>query len=176
MSQLSPLSVTALCAATLAFVNCSDSAAPLTPSDPVAPNLAAGPWGPETPPFNLEIILRGDGFGTVKFRQPNDAATIIYLDVWVRGLAANSQYLLQRAVDRTIDDNCTSTEWLTLGAGVQPQSITTDETGTGRAQLFRDVGAFPPGSEFDIHFRVIDAVTQTVVVVQSECYQFRISL
>jgi len=43
-------------------------------------------WGPETPNFNLEVILRGDGFGHVKFRQPNDDALIVYLDTWVRGL------------------------------------------------------------------------------------------
>jgi len=40
------------------------------------------PWGPETPHFNDEIILRGDGFGLVKFRQPNDADRIVYLDTW----------------------------------------------------------------------------------------------
>jgi len=26
------------------------------------------PWGPETPNFNLEVVLRGEGFGLVKFR------------------------------------------------------------------------------------------------------------
>jgi hypothetical protein len=31
------------------------------------------------------------------------------------------------------------------------------------------------GTEFDIHFRVIDALTQTVVL-ESGCYQFRVSL
>src|SRR5262245_35167143 len=34
-------------------------------------------WGPETPHFNLQVILRGEGFGLVKFRQPNDDALII---------------------------------------------------------------------------------------------------
>ncbi|MGI8917243.1 MAG: hypothetical protein ACR2H6_01485, partial [Pyrinomonadaceae bacterium] len=48
------------------------------------------PWGPETPSFNLEVILRGEGFGHVKFRQPNDDARIIYLDVWLRDLAPNT--------------------------------------------------------------------------------------
>jgi hypothetical protein len=42
MSRLYPLSVTALCAATLVLASCSDSAAPLTPSDPAeTPSLAA---------------------------------------------------------------------------------------------------------------------------------------
>lgn len=132
------------------------------------------PWGPETPNFNLEVILRGDGFGLVKFRQPNDDARIVHLDVWLRDLAPNTSYLLQRAVDTNVDDNCTSTAWLTLGKGLLPQSITTDETGTGREELSRNLGAAPPGSEFDIHFRVIEEATSTVVLT-SKCYQFTIS-
>ena len=52
-------------------------------------------WGPETPHFNNEIVLRGDGFGLVKFRQPNDADRIVYLDTWVRDLAPNTAYTLQ---------------------------------------------------------------------------------
>ena len=133
-----------------------------------------GPWGPETPSFNLEVVLRGEGFGLVKFRQPNDGTFIINLDVWVRDLVPNTSYILQRAVDADVDDNCTSTAWLTLGKGLQPQSITTDGTGTGREQLFRNVAAFPPGSEFDIHFRVIEEATAAVVLT-SQCYQFTIS-
>jgi hypothetical protein len=35
------------------------------------------PWGPEAPPFNVEVILRDvssrAGFGHVRFRQQNDA-------------------------------------------------------------------------------------------------------
>ncbi|HEV8362378.1 MAG TPA: hypothetical protein VGQ52_02580 [Gemmatimonadaceae bacterium] len=42
-------------------------------------------------------------------------------------------------------------------------------------ELFRSVAAFPPGSRFDIHFRVIDAAT-SAVVLQSSCYEFTISL
>ena len=152
----------------------NDATAPLAPPVPDGSPVAFA-WGPETPNFNLEVILRGEGFGLVKFRQPNDAQAIIYLDTRVRDLAPNSTYLLQRAVDATVDDDCTSIAWLTLGKGAQPQSIATDARGKGEAELFRDVSAFPPGSGFDIHFRVIEAVTQAVVL-QSECYQFRISL
>ena len=137
--------------------------------------LSANSWGPETPHFNLEVILRGEGFGLVKFRQPNDADQIVYLDTSVRDLAPNTSYQLQRAVDATVDDNCTSVDWLTLGKGLVAQSITTDENGTGREQLFRSLAAFPVGTEFDIHFRVINEVT-SAVVLQSECYQFTISL
>jgi hypothetical protein len=153
----------------------TDGSAPTSPAFPSSPTLAAGPWGPETPNFNLEVILRGDGFGLVEFRQPNDDAAIVFLDTWVRGLAPTTEYLLQRAVDPVVDDDCTSTAWLTLGRGLEPQSITTDATGTGRQQLFRNLAAFPPGTEFDIHFRVVNALT-LAVVLESDCYQFRISL
>ncbi|MCI0408265.1 MAG: hypothetical protein L0191_06840 [Acidobacteria bacterium] len=153
----------------------TDGSAPTSPASATLPVLTGGPWGPETPPFNLEVILRGDGFGLVKFRQPNDDAAVIYLDIWVRDLAPNSEYLLQRAVDPIVDDDCTSTSWLTLGKGLEPQSIATDANGTGQEELFRNLAAFPPGAEFDIHFQVVNAVT-LAVVLQSECYQFRISL
>lgn len=133
------------------------------------------PWGPVTPNFNLEVILRGEGFGLVGFRQPiNDDTQIVYLDVWVRDLAPNTSYLLQRAVDANVDGECTGTAWLTLGKGSQPQSITTDATGTGQEELFRNLGAFPVGSTFDIHFRVIEEESGAVVLT-SQCYTFTIS-
>jgi hypothetical protein len=138
------------------------------------------PWGPATPNFNLEVILRPvaggpeNGFGLVKFRQPKDADKIVYLDVWVRDLAPNHGYYLQRAVDSNVNDVCAGTNWLTLGQGPLPEAITTDERGTGRAGLFRDLAAIPLGTEFDIHFRVIDAVT-SAVVLESGCYQFVVS-
>ena len=161
----------------LAFLVAGCSDAPTAPPSASARVVtrADAAWGPETPHFNLEVVLRGEGFGLVKFRQPNDDQAIIYLDTWVRDLAPNTSYLLQRAVDTTIDGNCTSSGWLTLGKGAVPQSILTDDTGTGRESLFRSVAAFPPGSRFDIHFRVIDATT-SAVVLESGCYEFTISL
>jgi hypothetical protein len=140
---------------------------------------AAGPpWGPETPPFNVEVILRGvaggPGFGHVEFRQPNDADKIIYLDTWVRDLVPNHAYSLQRAVDTTLDGNCTSTAWLTLGKGLVAQAITTDERGTGRELLFRNLAAVATGTQFDIHFQLIDAGTGTPVLA-SGCYRFTVS-
>jgi hypothetical protein len=127
----------------------------------------------ETPPFNLEVILRGEGnrFGHVKFRQDNDPDKIIILDTWIRDLEPNHQYLLQRATDVIIDGNCTGTNWLTLGKGPTPQSILTDATGTGREELWRDLSAVPSGTVFNIHFRVLDA-TNLAVVLTSDCYQF----
>src|SRR5881394_3146236 len=91
--------------------------------DPLAtkatPAINANATGPATPPFNNEIILRdvtgAGGFGHVKFRQPKDDQLIVYLDTWVRDLAPNKSYRLQRAVDTNIDDHCTGTGWLTLG-------------------------------------------------------------
>ena len=138
------------------------------------------PWGPATPNFNLEVILRpaagapDGGFGLVKFRQPKDADKIVNLDVWVRDLAANRSYNLQRATDMNVNDECTGTNWLTLGRGLDPQAITTDEKGTGRADLFRNLSTIPLGTEFDIQFRVIDAVT-SAVVLESACYQYTVS-
>jgi len=137
-------------------------------------------WGPETPNFNLQVVLRpaaGEpdiGFGLVKFRQPNDANKIVLLDVWARDLLPNHSYYLQRATDPNVNDDCTGTNWLTLGQGPMPVAITTDDNGTGRAALFRDLGALPIGAQFDIHFRVIDAVN-SVAVLESDCYQFTVS-
>lgn len=163
------LAFTGLAMAGLISIACTETASV------TQPRFTA--WGPETPNFNLEVVLRNDagGFGLVKFRQPNDAEAVIYLDTWVRNLAPNTSYRLQRAVDTTIDGVCSSSGWLTLGKGLTPEAIVTDETGTGRAQLFRSVAAFPAGAQFDIHFRVIEDATSTVVL-ESGCYQFTISL
>jgi len=148
----------------------------------VAAQADSGPpsWGPATPNFNLQVILRpvggptDTGFGLVKFRQPKDGATVIYLDVWVRNLAPNRSYLLQRAAESPADGDCSATNWLTLGQGLTPQAITTDETGTGRANLFRSLPLSLLGTKFDIQFRVIDAVT-SAVVLESGCYQYTLS-
>jgi hypothetical protein len=82
---------------------------------------------------------------------------------------------LQRAVDTNLDGNCTSTAWLTLGQGLVATAIATDERGTGRELLFRDVAALATGTQFDIHFRLIDATTG-VPMLASDCYRFTVSL
>jgi hypothetical protein len=133
----------------------------------------------DTPNYNLEVLLRpvgsGDGFGHVKFRQPgNDNAEIIYLDVWVRDLEPNTEYQLQRAVRPNPTGACTTTSaWLPLGKGLVPQSITTDDKGTGREDLFR-ILTNPPGSTFDIQFRIVRKDAPTVPVLTSECYQYSV--
>jgi hypothetical protein len=150
--------------------------ATLTVAAAAAAQADAG-WGPETPNFNLEAVLQPaaagpeDGFGLVKFRQPNDANTIVYLDVWVRDLQPNRTYYVQRAVDMTVDDICTGSNWTmpTLG------TITTDDKGTGRATLVRPLPASLLGTEFDIHFRIAETETATSGVLQSGCYQFTVS-
>ena len=131
------------------------------------------------PRFNLEVILRSPtgerGFGLVTFRQPKDDLLIIQLGTWVRDLAPNSSFVLQRAVDTELDGACSSVAWLTLGKGLIPQALNTDASGTAREDLSRNVAAFPVGAQFDIHFRVVDAATQSVVVLASDCYQFTIN-
>jgi hypothetical protein len=113
-------------------------------------------------------------FGVVLFRQPQDAVKVVLLDVWTLGLAPNHSYLLQRATDSIVDDNCQGTNWLTLGRGVDPQAIETNEVGFGRAQLSRDLGGLADGTRFDIQFRVTDSVSQKVVLMSS-CDQFTVS-
>jgi len=113
-------------------------------------------------------------FGTVLFRQPHDGENVVFLDVWALGLAPNHSYSLQRATDPIADNNCQGTNWLTLGRGPEPQAIETNARGFGRAHLSRDLSAFPDGTRFDIQFRVIDSVTQEVVLVSS-CHHFTVS-
>jgi len=104
----------------------------------------------ESSHFDLNVNLRGEGNeqGHIKFRQDPDPAQIITLDTRVHHLLANHEYLLQRAVDaiNVVDGDCTSTSWLTLGKGLVPQSILTDDKGKGSEELWRDVSSVPRGS------------------------------
>lgn len=127
--------------------------------------------------YLLEVVLRGAGSssGHIHFRQDRDEAKIIDLGVMVHNLLPNHEYKLQRAVDaaNVVDGECTSTSWLTLGYGLDPGSIMTDDKGDGSADLWRNVAAIPSGSRFDIHFRVIDAASSEVVL-NSDCYQYTV--
>jgi len=126
-------------------------------------------------PYNLNVLLLGEGssFGFVKFRQNADTAHIINLDTWVFNLQPNHSYLLQRAVDSLKFGNCFSTAWLTLGKGLTPQAIHTDAKGNGKEALWRDVSAITPGTEFYIHFQVIDSLTSAVALA-SDCYTYTV--
>jgi hypothetical protein len=174
---------TVMCLAVLASASLAGCDLGPGPTEPdgaaqtaISPAVAQVPADPQ---FNLEIILRsptGDrGFGHVKFRQPKDDLLIIQLGTWVRDLAPSSSFVLQRAVDPQLDGVCSSEAWLTLGKGLVPQALNTDASGTASEDLSRNVSAFPVGAKFDIHFRVVDAATQSVVVLASDCYEFTIN-
>lgn len=148
---------------------------------PESPTVLLNAGGiPAEPSFNLQVILHpvtdgGPGFGLVSFRQDLDAPLLVSLDTWVRDLASNTAYRLQRAVDTTPDDDCADalSAWLTLGAGLTPLAIVTDDNGVGRANLFRGLPVLPAGTEFDIVFRVIEDLSG-VPVLQSDCYQYAV--
>jgi hypothetical protein len=134
------------------------------------------------PYYNLDVTLfpttsktaLGElGAGMVKFRQDPDTARIITLDTWVFHLQPNHAYQLQRAVDPISSSTCTSTVWLTLGKGLVPQSIQTDNKGNGHEDLFRNVTAVARGSQFRIHFQIVDAVTMETVLT-SDCFQYTV--
>jgi len=129
----------------------------------------------DTVNYNLDVVLLGSGknFGYIKFRQHKNETQMIYLDTWVLGLEANGRYQLQRAVDTVLDGNCTSVSWLTLGKGLVPESIVTNNWGSGVAELFRSVAAIPTGSTFDIHFRIVKENTEEVVL-SSNCYEYTV--
>ncbi len=109
------------------------------------------PSSSEAPHNNLNINFAGSKATIcvyVEFRQKTDMAKFIHLDTWKHRLESNTNYILQRAVDTNIDGCCTGTDWLTLGKGLIPQSIMTDESGDGYAELYRSVAALALGSTF----------------------------
>lgn len=134
------------------------------------------------PYYNLDVTLfpvtsktdLGElGAGLVKFRQDPDTARIITLDTWVFHLQPNHAYQLQRAVDPISSSSCTSTVWLTLGKGLVPQTIQTDNKGNDHEDLFRNVTSVARGSQFRIHFQIVDAVTMATVLT-SDCFQYTV--
>ena len=165
----------------LAFqlLSCKKANVPEVQQQPVNKHMssASKPRSSVESQYNVEVVLRGEGNrgGHIHFRQDRDAAKIIELNTKVHNLEPTREYLLQRAVDviNVVDGNCTSTSWLTLGYGLNPHAILTEEKGNGEDILWRDVTAIPSGSTFDIHFRVIDAITLEVVLV-SDCYQYTV--
>jgi hypothetical protein len=72
-----------------------------------------------------------------------------------------------------VDGNCSSTSWLTLGYGLTPHAILTDDKGNGEDILWRDVTVISSGSVFDIHFRVVDKLTGEVILT-SDCHQYTV--
>ncbi|MBS1933269.1 MAG: hypothetical protein JST96_04665 [Bacteroidetes bacterium] len=133
-----------------------------------------------TAPYNLNVVLRGQGskegfngsLGFVKFRQ-NDTVHNINLYTWVFNLTPNHTYLLQRAVNPINDSTCSSTAWLTLGLGLTPQAIHTDKFGFAYEALYRNVSAIPSGTQFRIHFQIVDSASLETVL-SSDCYSYTV--
>ncbi len=133
------------------------------------------------PYYNLDVtflpantkMYHGGEAGFLKFRQDPDTARIITLDTWVFNLEPDHAYQLQRAVDPITTTTCESTTWLTLGAGLVPETINTDAKGNGEADLFRDVTSVARGTQFRIHFQIVDAVSGEIVLT-SDCYQYTV--
>jgi hypothetical protein len=134
------------------------------------------------PYYNLDVTLvpvgakagfGENGAGFIKFRQDPDTARIITLDTWVFHLQPNHSYSLQRAVDPISSPDCASTAWLTLGLGLVPQAIQTDNKGNGHEELFRNVTSVARGTQFRIHFQIIDAISGETVLV-SDCTQYTV--
>jgi len=166
----------------LILAACSDEpeVLPVRPAQPaeMSEDIAdARRRDPNAPNYNLNVLLlpteRCSGLGFIKFRQNVGETQLIHLDTWIHGLEPNTNYVLQRAVDTTLDGNCTSTSWLTLGKGLDPFPITTNKWGFGKAELFRSVSTIPVGSTFDIHFQIIKESTSEVVLT-SDCYQYTV--
>ena len=105
--------------------------------------------------------------------QDPDTARIINLNTWVRNLEPNHSYLLQRAVNPITDPDCSSTAWLTLGLGLDQQDLKTDSKGDGHAELWRAVTSIARGTQFRIHFQIVDATTLNPVLF-SDCYDYTV--
>ncbi len=148
----------------------------VVPQTACSPQDIQKPYSSEAPHYNLNVYFAGSKAnmcGYVEFRQQTDNAQFIHLDTWVHGLEPNTNYLLQRAVDMNVDGNCTSTDWLTLGKGLTPQSLMTDENGDGYAELYRSVAAITVGTTFDIHFQILKQSDATMVL-SSDCYEYTV--
>lgn len=134
---------------------------------------------PDDSGYNLNVVFQGygkmfpKGSGYMEFRQDPDTARIIDLNTWVYNLAPNHSYLLQRAVNPITDPDCSSTAWLTLGLGLTPQDIETDAYGKGHADLWRAVTSIARGTQFHIHFQIVDGVTLEPVLT-SDCYDYTV--
>jgi hypothetical protein len=168
------LSGTATLMVALVIAACSSEA----PTAPVADARSADRHEADHTPgptFDLNVKLRGDhrGEGFIRFRQPDDGLIQIQLDTRIEGLQRNHDYYLQRAA-LVLGSGCVDSGWLTLGLGTVVTAIHTGRGGEGRAMLYRNLPPTLVGTSFDIHFQVIDAVTNEVVL-RSRCYQYTVS-
>jgi hypothetical protein len=133
-----------------------------------------------SPNRSQQFLLHGSGWGRVQFRQPEDGEAKLFFVTWLRELEPNASYLLQQAIDPVVDGVCTGgtanpAEWLTIGVGTKPFTITTDERGSFHAPLYRTLPRRLVGTSFDIHLRIIEEATEAVVQ-KSGCFQFKVNL
>ena len=166
--------LTATLVAAVSIISCSSDVATAPSSSSV--QLDRSDHRPSAgPSFDLNVELRGTGDeeGSIRFRQPNDGRIQISLDTRIEGLAPDHDYYLQRAA-LVLGSGCVDDGWLTLGLGTVVTPIHTDGEGEGHAKLFRNLPPALVGATFDIHFQVIDAVTNAVVL-HSDCYQYVVS-
>ena len=133
--------------AALATIACQDS--PTAPRELSAPPTAAadrseGKGSAETaendeankPNFNLNIVLRGDGSGRVKFRQPKNDGTTHMVNLGARGLSQTPPDLSPPAGDITPDGICTSTGCGCRQGSVPPPIPHTKQKGGGALPSF----------------------------------------
>jgi hypothetical protein len=133
-----------------------------------------------SPNLNQPVVLHGSGWGRVVFRQPEDGEAKVFYITWLRDLKPATRYLLQQALDSVADGVCTAgtgdpSEWLTIGTGGKPFTITTDDRGSFHAPLYRTLPRRLVGTTFDAHLRIIEEATGAVVQ-SSGCFQFQVNL
>jgi hypothetical protein len=114
------------------------------------------------------------------FRQPEDGEAKILFITWLRELKPHTAYLLQQATDPVADGVCTggttdSAEWLTIGTGTRPITITTNAMGSFHAPLSRTLPRRLVGTTLDSHLRLIEEPTGAVVQ-KGGCFQFQVNL
>jgi hypothetical protein len=160
----------------LALLACAEPTALQTNSGSTTSVLSEG----LSPNRSQQVMLHGSGWGRVQFRQPEDGEARIFFITWLRELKTNTTYLLQQAIDPIVDGVCTvgttnPAEWLTIGVGTKPFTITTDERGSFHAPLSRTLPRRLVGTTFDIHLRIIEEASKAVVQ-KSGCFQFQVNL
>lgn len=93
-------------------------------------------------------------------------------EVHIRGVAPNTTYLVQRAPDLNVADEACTGPWISFpipNAGPLV-TLTTSPGGAGAAHFELAVGgAFISGRQFNVRFRVIDALANPTSVLESDC-------
>ena len=160
----------------LALLACADTTGLQTYSGSPTSVLSEG----LSPNRSQPLMLSGSGWGRIVFRQPEDGEAKIFFVTWLRELKPRTRYLLQQAIDPVTDGVCTGgatnpAEWVTIGTGTKPFTITTGERGGFHAPLYRPLPRRLVGTTFDSHLRLIEEASGAVVQ-KSGCFQFQVNL